>query len=717
VHVSAAGLAIGLVELIRLAGHAPLPGLATTTIGLTVLLAMLVGLPLCGLGALLGRARFVQAWWAGLRAPGAPRIGALVRAVSVVVVLAGVWVVAYAVGVWSHGRFNAARAAALLTATAITVGTIALSAGAAAIAPPVGDWLGARGVLVRLTSGKVGAIALAAAAVVVVAGGVWFTRAAAPDYDWRPIYMLLGFLGLLGAAFAFDLARRVRPAGAGAITAAALLVAIGAMLQVGDDDRSRGAIAARGTTSQTMLRGLWRLSDRDGDGFASRFGGIDCDDRDRRINPRAKEVAGNGKDDNCSGGDLAAERVELRTQPVASATPDAPKRNVVLISIDAVRADHLGAWGYGRPTSPTIDALAARGARFAWAISPSPTTRRAIPAMTTGRYASTIAFKPDSWPPGMESKKHTLIAQVFQKAGYQTQAMLCCVSLFDRPSGNIEGFEGVDSTVAGLGQPHTAPYLADKAIDWLNARKDPARPFFLWMHFLDAHNPYRQPRDVPVFGSEDLDKYDAEIAFVDAHIARVIAALEATGELAETIIVITADHGDEFFEHGQRHHARSLYNEQIRIPLVVVVPGAAPRVIEEPVSLVDVGATLFDLVGVARPGGQNGRSLAAAVLGTGPAPDRTVLSELIADRQIPRNLRAPLHGSWKLVWDLDANTYELYSLADDPGDRHDRFEDEPEVAAEMRARLDEASDLELSLLPGEAPAKKRAPKKAAPKEQ
>jgi arylsulfatase A-like enzyme len=482
------------------------------------------------------------------------------------------------------------------------------------------------------------------------------------------------------------------------------------MLHVGGDDRSRGTIAAHGTTSQTALRALWRLSDRDGDGFATHFGGVDCDDGDRTVNPFGKEIAGNGKDDNCSGGDLAADRVQLRTRPQPSGTPGAPKRNVVLISLDAVRADHLGAYGYARPTSPTLDALAARGARFAWAISPSPTTRRAIPALMTGRYASTIAFKPDGWPPVMQPKKHTVLGQAFKGAGYQTQAILCCATLFDKASGNVEGIDDIDATAAKLGRvPHSGEHLVTKAREWLAARKDDPRPFFLWMHFLDAHNPYRQPPTAPVFGKQELDVYDAEIAHVDAQIAAVIAALEETGELADTIIVVTADHGDEFYDHGNRHHGRSLYNELVRVPLIVAVPGAPPRVIDEPVSLVDIPATVLDLVGIARPGGQNGRSLAPAVLGTGPAPDRAVLAELIADRNITRNLRAAFHGGWKLIWDLDANTYELYSLTGDPFDRNDRLADEREVLADLRARLDEASDLELSLLPGESPPKKAKP--------
>lgn len=710
VHACAAGLAIGVVELTRLAGTVPLPALALGAVGLTALLGLAIGLPLLGLAALVARAGFARTWWAGIREPGAPRIAALVRAVLAVVVVAAIWFVAYRIAVWSHGRFNARGAFGLLLATSITAIGVVLVVVAASIAPPLGRWLGARRALQKVTSGKLGAGLLAVVAIGGMTAAILFTRNAARDYDWRPVYMALGFLALLGAASVLDLARRVRRAGAIAIGAVTAVVVLAALLRIGGDDRTRGTIAAHGTTSQRALRALWWLADGDGDGFATAFGGVDCDDDNYFVNPAGKEIAGNGKDDNCSGGDLAAERVAFRIRQQPSSQPGAPKRNVLLITIDALRADHVGAYGYARPTSPTIDALAARGARFAWAISPSPTTRRAIPAMTVGRYASTIAFKPDGWPPVMQPKKHATIGQAFKGAGYQTAAILCCTVLFDKASGNVEGIDEVDASAAKLGKvPHSGEHLATKAREWLVARKDDPRPFYLWTHFLDAHNPYKQPPGVPSFGNGELDRYDAEIVHVDRQIAALLAALEETGELADTIVVITSDHGDEFYDHGNRHHARSLYNELVRIPLIVAAPGATPQVIETPVSMVDIGATLLDLVGVSRPGGQNGRSLAPAVLGTGPAPDRTVLSELIADRNITRNLRAAYHGTWKLIWDLDANTYELYSLADDPFDKHDRIADEREVFADLRARLEEASDIELALLPGESPPKK--PKK------
>jgi arylsulfatase A-like enzyme len=712
VHAGAAGLVVGLVELIRRGGRAPLASLAPVAIGLTVLGALALGVPLLVAAALVARTHVAEVWWADARVAGPTRIRAVVRVLLALKVCAGLWFGVYRLAVWSHGRFNAAGAAGVLIATVVTVMAIALISLAAVVEPPLSRWLGARAFVQRAVRGVPGVILL-----VLVGGGgftglILFTRKVAPAFDWRPVYMGLALLVAIAAATVANLAGRLRRTGAIAAGAIAILFAGAALGVVGGADAARQAVAGHGTSSLAALQALWKIGDRDGDGSPGWFGGGDCDDHDRGVNPRALEVAGNGKDDNCSGGDLPAGEVAFRAVAQPSATPAAPHRNVVIITIDAMRADHVGAYGYERATSPTIDALAARGARFTRAISPSPTTRRAIPALMTGRYASTIAWKPDGWPPVMQPKRHTVLGQTFKAAGYRTAAILCCTTLFDKTSGNVEGIDEIDASAAKLPgkPPHSGAHLADEAREWLVAHKDDPKPFFLWMHFLDAHNPYNQPPDLPKFGNTDPDRYDAEIAYCDAQIGKILAALEEIGQLDNTIVVVSADHGDEFGEHGNHFHGHSLYSELIDIPLVIAVPGATPQVVEGAVSLIDLGPTVLDLVGLTRPAGANGRSLAAAVLGTGPVPDRTVLAELIADRNITRNLRAALRGDWKLIWDLDANTYELYRASDDPGDRHDRFADEPAIAADLRAQLGAASDRELSLLPGE-PSRDAKPKK------
>src|SRR5262249_48338483 len=148
---------------------------------------------------------------------------------------------------------------------------------------------------------------------------------------------------------------------------------------------------------------------------------------------------------------------------------------------------------------------------------------------------------------------------------------------------DVEGFATIDispdiARVRRAGQSN-ADAVADAALRWLARREPGARPFLLWLHFYDPHHPYRAPEDPTRFGASDPDRYDAEIAYADAQIGRVLAALDPR----TTIVALAADHGEEFGEHGTRFHSRSLFNQAVRIPLLVRYPGAAARVVEPPV--------------------------------------------------------------------------------------------------------------------------------------
>lgn len=198
--------------------------------------------------------------------------------------------------------------------------------------------------------------------------------------------------------------------------------------------------------------------------------------------------------------------------------------------------------------------------------------------------------------------------------------------------------------------------------------------------------------------------------FADENLGLIIAKLGELGLAEKTIVVVTADHGEEFMEHGIKYHSRSLFNQVARIPLVIRYPGSAARVVSAPVSIVDVMPTLLDLVGIDGPAGMNGRSLAAAVTGTGEAPDHPVLMEVYPQQSIERDLVAIAHRSSKIIWDREANSFHLFSLAEDPDDAQDVARSEPERLAEMKALLFETIDRELSSTV-ELPKKKKKKKK------
>ena len=638
----------------------------------------------------------------------------------------GVALVTYRVSAYAHVafRFNEPAPVALLLTGVVVAAVAGLGLGALLVDVVVARRLRRRGAAEE--RGALGGLRRLALVLGAATLGVLLVVAAVrwtvPALNAAPVAT---YAVLVASALALRVLRSGRSwsarAAAVAIGAAAVLSMIGST----GSAAARGEAVSHGVMSKRALRALWARGDGDGDGYArAAFGGADCDDRDPRRSPAAQEVPGNGVDENCSGGDgeVAAMAHRLAggaTAPADAAPADAATAtaalptataaaaagpNVLLISFDALRADHLGAWGYRRPTSPNLDALAARSARFAWAMTSCPSTRCAVPALLTGRYASTLR----------DGEVVPTLASALGGAGWETATITCC-SRFAGDGEELGGFSLVDASSDALRQKRAGQSNSDevvrKVVRWLERRGSAgaaAPPFFVWTHLYDPHGPYQAPEEPRRFGDSDLDRYDAEIRFADAQVGHLLAELARLGLAERTIVVITSDHGDEFGEHGIRFHARSLFNQVVRIPLLVHVPpslgGAAAGLVEQhPVSLVDVTPTVLELAGVALPSGMNGRSLAAAVRGTAAAPARPVLIELVPDHQIERDMAAIVWGSWKAIWDRQANAWSLYSLADDPGDAVDLVEEPRQGSlgklAELERLLRAALDAELGALP------------------
>ena len=355
----------------------------------------------------------------------------------------------------------------------------------------------------------------------------------------------------------------------------------------------------------------------------------------------------------------------------------AERPNVLLIVVDTLRADHVSSHGYGRETTPNVDRLAAQGWRFEHAISAAPWTTPSIGALFTSRYPSMLGISDvtSAMPRGVP-----LLAEVLREAGYATGAVVSH-SFCSAEWGFARGFESFDASNV-LGHVGVSSQgVAQRGIEFLESRAaaEDGRPFFLWLHFFDPHNQYIPHADHPFpneVGSagrisprtsfrrlrklaqsmtpgevaEVVRYYDSEIAWTDRHIGRVLSRLDRLGWSEETLVVLTADHGEELNERGHFGHAYSLSDELLRVPLILRIPGEAPRVIADPVSLVDVTPTILDRLGIAAPDGLAGRSL------LGDTADRTVFAE--TSRQA--DLRAAVRGDWKLVRDIDTGDEQLY---------------------------------------------------------
>ena len=319
---------------------------------------------------------------------------------------------------------------------------------------------------------------------------------------------------------------------------------------------------------------------------------------------------------------------------VQAVTPVRP--NVLLVSIDSLRADHVGAYGYARDTSPAIDALARGGVLFENAISSAPWTVPAHMTLLTGlppEVHDVVTVRQKLSPDAVT------LAEVLQDAGYATAAFVSGPTVMAH-YGFGQGFASYDESMVErrpklAGAAVSSPGLVDLVSGWLDrwSTAETREPFFVFLHMWDVHYDYVPPReyverfdpgydgdlDVRRFETNErlhrgmaprdlrhlIALYDGEIRFTDDHLARLVAKLRTLGVLDDTIVVVTSDHGEEFFEHGAKGHAKTLYDEVLRVPLVVRYPrrvAPAQRVTQQ-VRLMDVAPTILGLAGVTAPEG------------------------------------------------------------------------------------------------------------------
>ncbi|HEV8324252.1 MAG TPA: sulfatase-like hydrolase/transferase, partial [Myxococcota bacterium] len=444
----------------------------------------------------------------------------------------------------------------------------------------------------------------------------------------------------------------------------------------------------------TAVAALARLDDRDGDGFAAPPFGADCDDHNRAVHPGALDVPGNRVDEDCDGADLAAaERLVFPQDwtPLPAALPAA--RNVLLVTVDTLRADYTEGTT-GARLMPALTAAAAGMVRFTRAYAPSTRSLRSIPALLTGRYPPGIHFGAEPKYPGFKPDNQSLPELLAAASGGAFDADAFHYSrYFLKVNGFLQGWRAhtladappaVREMAEGAAR---AELLTDRAIEVLAAR-DPARRFAAWVHYTDPHYPYVD-NDRFRFGSDDRDRYAAEVAFTDAAVGRLLAWLDRAGLAATTLVVFAADHGEEFGEHGNRFHGLDLYDEELRVPLLVRAAGAAPHEVPAPVTLVDVAPTVLNLLGLSRPAGVtfHGRSLVPALAGAPLAARAGVFADLVPDGDHPQDMRAVIAGDAKLIEDLRTGRVELYDLAADPGERRDLAAADPARVAALRRLL------------------------------
>jgi arylsulfatase A-like enzyme len=356
-------------------------------------------------------------------------------------------------------------------------------------------------------------------------------------------------------------------------------------------------------------------------------------------------------------------------------------RNVVIVTLDTTRADYLAAYGSSRAGTPALDRLAREGIVFERAITVAPLTLTAHTSLMTGLLPPRHGVRDNASPP--LSPEHGTLAQLLHARGMRTGAFVgAAVLAADR--GLSSGF---DTYTDGL-SPGRCPtrevrrsgaHVVDDALDWLEQQT--TAPFFAWIHLYDAHAPYRLEEPYRTLYAED--PYAGEIAFADAQIERVIETLERRKVLDTTAIVVAADHGESLGEHGEVGHGLHLYETVLQVPLVIRVPGLAPRRVSPVVSLVDVMPTILDLVHANAPIA-DGVSLMPEMLGSSTRAHDAYSESFYPIRLGLAPLRSLRDGRFKVI---DGAAPELYDLEQDPLEEHNLRYERRSLAVAMSRQL------------------------------
>lgn len=363
---------------------------------------------------------------------------------------------------------------------------------------------------------------------------------------------------------------------------------------------------------------------------------------------------------------------------------DAAGPNVLLLSVDTMRADRLGAFGYGRPTSPELDALAATSTVFLRAQTQAPWTLPSLASLITGMPSTTHAC----WTPRtqLDSSFQTM-AELLLRAGYDTLAV-ANQPFLSRQHGLQQGFVHYDDELTLQSPAVTSERVSDKVIQLLEwkAGSSDTRPWLLWAHYFDPHEDYvAHPGLSEDFGTDtDSDAYDGEIRFTDLHLGRVLASLNELQLDETTVVILVTDHGDAFGDHGLTGHGNSLYEELIRSPLIIRVPGLKARQVTANAQTTDILPTVLELAQQAIPSGIAGRSLMPYLRGEQPATAAT-LSEV--DRPGTPLQRSVTLGDWKLIHHYGSGRSELYNLNQDPRELLDVSASEPQTLADLKDEL------------------------------
>lgn len=650
---------------------------------LTLLPALVVAAVAAALVAALARLPFVGGIGELLRAPMfQPNPALLSRAHAFVLTLAGFGVVAQRIGLHFATRYHDA----FLSSAALAVCLVALAAALPVVRALLSRLLGAIFEKLRFLAVPfvffvlcVGLVAGAIAALAIASPSL-FTAYHPADLAFGPAT----FAAFVVVAWLYERRpRRLTTWGTPAIVALSIVCLLVSALTYANRYRHRIWVEERFVLVKRLYRAAAVITDRDGDGYSALFGGQDCDDRNPEIHPGALDVPGDGIDADCFGGDGGPEIFELSRGHFAPSPLGSVRPNILLITVDALRPDHLGCFGYEQETSPNIDALCKDSVRFHEATAQSSRSIRSIPSMFTGFAPSQIAYGDEYLFPSL-LPENVLLAEILAPY-YQTAAVLG-TDYFTRFSGLDQGFQRFIQDHVYI-PPRGR--VTERAMDELRRLRMIDRPYFLWAYFFNVHEPYLQDGLPSRFGEGRMADYDEEIALVDVEIQRLLEFERSLDFRRPTVIILHSDHGEAFWEHGHIGHSHNVHREEIRSTLLVHVPGVEPRDVHVPVPLSDLMPTIANLANVPLSHDVPARSL-VPLLTEEPGPefvDRPIFSEVLPDGHYPWDEKMIQRGTQKLIYDPRSGRVQLFDHATDPFEHDDLSDDHPELVEELLGML------------------------------
>jgi arylsulfatase A-like enzyme len=420
------------------------------------------------------------------------------------------------------------------------------------------------------------------------------------------------------------------------------------------------------------VRGVRAASDVDRDGYSSLVGGGDCAPFDPRINPAAVDIPGDGIDNNCIAGDAVP---VPRPRPIWVELPEAQTWNVVYVSIEALRPDHLSLLGYERDTTPELKKLGQDAFVFERAYAPSTLTRWSLPSILSSLPPSRVSF--DTKEKQLRLGKDTpWLPSLLQKAGYRTAAFHTKFALLTKNTGIglHRGFQHYDADTplqfrGGSMKGFPGDEQVQRAIAQLEKWAGEPQPFFLWLHLVEPHYHYSQKPGAPDFGKRDIDRYDSEIWNADQNVGQLVQALKDQGLHDKTLLVVTGDHGEEFGEHGKSFHGKNLFDPQTRTLLLMRIPGQVGRHIQAPVCLNEMTPTLLNALGLKSQFEQMySRNLMPLLRGAEEIPGTFVL-ELFEGWKHSNYQAAAIRWPHKAMWSEGGDVTRVFDLVADPAEK------------------------------------------------